>query len=371
MPGYQSNAGRSLNLVGRYSSGSPCSNSGGYCRQVPDVAVDADPARGYEFYWSGGWLAVGGTSAAAPVWAALLGDADSTSACRGSAIGFANPALYRAAGAAYGRYFNDVTVGNNDFTGDNNGLYPAGSGYDLASGLGSPKAGALAAALCADSLRVDSPGRQISTVGQAVSLRVATTALPGAHLQFYGSQLPPGVSISKSTGRITGRPKRIGTWHTGVAALDQNLSLRAAFFDWHVAGPPTVSGVTLPGVAGGHPRLVFTLTAGRAASLLKVISIRLFSGLRFARPAGRVTVKVIGARRVGFASRVVGRRLRIVLAGPVRRIRVRIASGAIKATAPLAADVQRRHPPLVTVAVMTTDSSGHGVAARARIRPRG
>jgi kumamolisin len=370
MPGYQANASRSLNVIGPYSSGSACGNSGGRCRQVPDVAADADPARGYEFFWNGNWQAVGGTSAAAPVWAAMLVDADSTPACRGSAIGFANPVLYHAAGTAYGSYLNDVTTGNNDFTASNNGLYPAGPGYDMASGLGSPKAGALAAALCAGSLRVNSPGRQLSTVGQAVSLRVTTSALPGARLQFYGSQLPPGLKISKSTGRITGRPKRIGTWLTGVAALDQNLSLRAAFFHWHVAGAPTVSGITLSGVAAGSPRLTFTLTAGRSAAWLRVISIRLSNGLRFVRPAGRVRVKVIRTKRVAFFPKRIGGRLRIAFAKPVWQIRVTVEPGAIRDSAALAADVRGHHSTRVTVAVMTIDGSGHGVAVRARARPQ-
>jgi kumamolisin len=368
MPGYQSNAARSLNIIGPYSSRATCP-AGGLRRQVPDISADADPAHGYEFFWNGAWQAVGGTSAAAPVWAALLGDADSSRACRGSAIGFADPALYQAASTAYGNYFNDVTAGNNDLTGTNNGVYPAGTGYDMGSGLGSPKAGALAAALCADSLRVNSPGDQVSTLGRRVSLRVTATALPGSRLQFYGSQLPPGLSISKSTGRITGRPKRIGRWLSGVAALDQNLALRAAFFHWRVVGAPSISGGRLSGVASGNPTLGFTLTAGRSASWLKMISIRLFDGLRFGRTAGRVRVKVIGSRRVSFSTRVVGGRLRLAFRKPVWRIRVTVEPGAIRGGAAVAAGVRRGHPPLVTVALMTTDSSHHGVTVRTRIRP--
>jgi subtilase family serine protease len=379
MPGYQLHAPSWLSVIGAHSSGANCRNAGGYCRQVPDVSADADPAHGYLIYWNGsgtntqmpqGWQAVGGTSAAAPLWAALLADADSTSTCRGSAIGFADPALYHAAGAGYGNYFNDVTTGNNDFTGTNNGQYPAGFGYDMASGLGSPKAGALAAALCAGSLRVNNPGPQLSTVGRLVSLRISTSALPGARLQFFASRLPPGLSISRATGRITGRPRRIGTWRSGIAVIDQNLSLRGAFFTWQVAGAPSVAHVALSGVAAGRPKLAFTVTAGRKAPWLKAISIRLSSGLSFARTARRVTI-AFGGRRLAFSSRLVGGRLRVLLAAPVWRIRVTIATGAIRTTARLAANVQRQRHPVVAIAVMTTDSSGHGVAARARIKPLG
>lgn len=380
MPGYQSNAAPWLNVIGPYSSGAGCANAAGHCRQVPDVAADADPASGYIIYWNGagaagglpqGWQAVGGTSAGPPLWAALLADADSSPACHGTAIGFANPALYQAASSSYGSYFNDITTGNSDLTGANGGLYPAGSGYDMASGLGTPKAGALAAALCADSLRVNSPGTQTSTVGQPVSLRITTTAVPGSHLKFYASQLPPGLSISQSSGLVTGRPKRTGTWDAGIAALGQDLSLRAAYFRWDVVGPPKVSGLTISGVAAGHPRLGFTVTAGHGAPLLKAIAIRLSSGLSFAHLAGRILVTGAYGRRVTFVPRVAGGRLQLVLRATAAQVRISIRPGAISATRSLAADVQLHRSPAVAVTVTTLDSSGLGYSARERVRPRG
>jgi subtilase family serine protease len=375
MPGYQLSAAGSLNVIGPYSG---CSLSGGRCREVPDVAADADPTTGYLIYWNGqdsdntmpsGWQAVGGTSAAAPLWAALLADANSTSACRGSAIGFANPALYHAAGTGYSDYFTDVLSGNNDFLGVQGGLFPAGPGYDMASGLGSPKAGALAMALCVGALRVNSPGRQLATVGQPVLLHVTTTALPGTRPRFYATNLPPGLAISASTGRISGRPKRIGTWRTGVAALDQNLSLRGAFFYWHVGGPPTISAAKLSGVATGQPRLVLTVTAGRAAPWLSVVSLRLPRGLKFARRPRWATLTFPGSRRVRYSARVAGGRLRIVLASPVWRIKVTTGHRAVRATGRLAADVQGRRRSLVTIAVVTSNRSGYWAEVRTRLRP--
>lgn len=41
-------------------------------REVPDVSADADPVTGYVIHWNGQWGVIGGTSAAAPLWAALL-----------------------------------------------------------------------------------------------------------------------------------------------------------------------------------------------------------------------------------------------------------------------------------------------------------
>jgi subtilase family serine protease len=380
MPGYQSDAAKTLHVIGTGSAGSTCGNNGGWCREVPDVSADADPATGYIIYWNGqdqdptspaGWQAIGGTSAAAPVWAALLADADSSTACHGSAIGFANPALYAAAGAGYANDFNDITSGNNDYTGTNGGLYPAAVGYDMASGLGSPSAGNLAAALCADALQVANPGTQFSTVGQGVRVQVATTALPGAKLTFYSSHLPPGLSISKSTGRITGKPKKLGTWVVGVAALDQNLSLRAAFFTWKVGGAPKVSQTSLSGVGRGRPTLALTVTAGRNAPKLKAISLSLSGGLSFGAPGGRLTVTGAGRRRLRFTARMVHRRLQVTLASASSRIRVTIRFAAVRATSRLAAEVRSRHRATVTVGVQTLDAANHGIGERARIRPSG
>lgn len=380
MPGYQLDAAKTLHVIGTGSAGSPCANNSGWCRQVPDVSANADPATGYIIYWNGsgqdptspqGWQSIGGTSAAAPVWAALIADADSSTACHGSAIGFANPALYAAAGTAYGSYFNDITAGNNDYTGTNGGLYPAGAGYDMASGLGSPSAGSLAAALCADSLRVANPGTQYSTIGQGVRLQVATTALPAARLIFYTSHLPPGLSISKSTGLITGRPKRVGSWLVGVAALDQDLSLRAAFFTWKVGTAPRVSQTSLSGVGSGRPQLALTVSAGRNAPALTVISLAPSRGLSFGSPRGHVTLTGVGGHRISFTARLVHGRLQVKLARASSRIRLTIRYSAVRATGGLAAEVSGGRRPSVTVSVQTLDAADHVVGERARIRPSG
>lgn len=145
MPSYQASAAAGLHVVQSQS------------REVPDVSADADPNTGYVIYWNGsgteggqsvGWQGIGGTSGAAPLWAALLALINTSSTCQGNRVGFANPALYSAASAAYGSDFNDITTGNNDFTASNGGRYGAGPGYDLASGLGTPFAAGLESTFC-------------------------------------------------------------------------------------------------------------------------------------------------------------------------------------------------------------------------------
>ncbi|HVB21630.1 MAG TPA: protease pro-enzyme activation domain-containing protein [Ktedonobacteraceae bacterium] len=110
-------------------------------REVPDVSADADPASGYAVYCtasaagcpSTGWIEVGGTSAAAPLWAGSTAAINSYLQQQGkSRVGFANPVIYGLNNTQQ-QYapFHDVTSGTNLY-------YPATSGYDEASGWGSP-----------------------------------------------------------------------------------------------------------------------------------------------------------------------------------------------------------------------------------------
>ncbi len=128
LPSWQANAGVPARAGG--SSGS--SGSGG--RGVPDVAGNADPTTGYQIYSGGQAQVVGGTSAVAPLWAALVSRlAEAT----GQPFGLIQTALY--AGVTPGA---DVP-GFRDITSGNNGAYAAGPGWDACSGLGSPDGTAL------------------------------------------------------------------------------------------------------------------------------------------------------------------------------------------------------------------------------------
>jgi kumamolisin len=111
--------------------------AGGGYRQVPDVSALANPSPGVSIYSQGSWGTVGGTSAAAPEWAAFGALYNQRAAAAGKAnLGFANPALYTASGTG----FHDITSGSN-------GAYSAASGWDFTSGWGSYNAATLAAKL--------------------------------------------------------------------------------------------------------------------------------------------------------------------------------------------------------------------------------
>jgi kumamolisin len=127
-------------VISSYSASSRCGQPAGrYCREVPDVSADAAPSSGAAVRVNGRWLSEGGTSLATPVWAALTSLIDQYLRGRGDApVGFANPRLYRlATGSPPFPGIYDVTAGTNDF-------YPAGPGYDMVTGLGTPDAWNLA-----------------------------------------------------------------------------------------------------------------------------------------------------------------------------------------------------------------------------------
>jgi kumamolisin len=97
-------------------------------RGVPDVAGNADPETGYQVRVDGTNTVIGGTSAVAPLWAALIARLNQLS---GKSAGLISPQIYQTP-----KSFRDITSGNN-------GDFAAASGWDACSGLGSPDGAAL------------------------------------------------------------------------------------------------------------------------------------------------------------------------------------------------------------------------------------
>jgi kumamolisin len=94
-------------------------------RGVPDVAGDAAPETGYRVRVDGEDGVIGGTSAVAPLWAALIALCNQK---LGTPAGYLNPLIYGAHGKSALR---DITQGGN-------GAYRAKAGWDPCTGWGSP-----------------------------------------------------------------------------------------------------------------------------------------------------------------------------------------------------------------------------------------
>jgi subtilase family serine protease len=126
----------------------------GTMRGVPDVAFQASAGTGALVYLSlppdgtsglscgvtpcsTGWYDIGGTSLSTPQWAGIVAIADQAN---GGGLGLINPGLYKigADAARYASDFYDVTTGNN--TASSVPGYPATTGWDPVTGLGTPNA---------------------------------------------------------------------------------------------------------------------------------------------------------------------------------------------------------------------------------------
>jgi kumamolisin len=102
-------------------------------RNIPDVALNSDIYTGYAIYEAGGWGVWGGTSCAAPLWAAFNALLNQARAQNGMGpIGYITPSLYVIGTSSRASSdFHDIRDGST------NGYYPAVSGFDDATGWGS------------------------------------------------------------------------------------------------------------------------------------------------------------------------------------------------------------------------------------------
>jgi subtilase family serine protease len=166
-------------------------------RSSPDVSYNADPATGvavYDSYASGGgWGQYGGTSAGAPQWAALIALADQGRTTKLSSSGTLT-ALYNAPCSTN---FHNVT-GNG-----------ATTGYDLAAGLGSPRANALISYLSGLAPSVSTPLTSISGKGAT-----GKKPMPPAPVQPAVIYLPYAISLRSSYAVINSPAVRIATTNT-------------------------------------------------------------------------------------------------------------------------------------------------------------
>lgn len=197
-------------------------------RNEPDVSLDADPDHsGYSIY-EGGWTTVGGTSCAAPLWAAFTALLNQQRVASGlSTIGFVNPALYPIAlvPSSYASDFHDIANLSN------NGFYHAETGYDLATGLGSFNGVNLLADPLVGGL----------SLGTTITGQVTTPGVDGA-----SAQPVVGATITESASTSTQVLQQATTDTSGdytiAAPADQNVNVTADLAGYSAATQTVTTG---------------------------------------------------------------------------------------------------------------------------------
>ncbi|HEV3417475.1 MAG TPA: fibronectin type III domain-containing protein [Pirellulales bacterium] len=175
-------------------------------RKTPDVAYNAGvPVAVYDTFGpSTGWGGAEGTSCGSPQWAALVAIADQGRALSG--LGTLNGATQtlKAIYAAPPADFHDITVGSTQFQ-------PAGPGYDLATGNGSPVANLLIPYLATYG----------STGGGGGGTTTTAPAAPANFLAQVVSTTQVNLSWSPSTGATS---YKVFEWESGQAVVIATLS---------------------------------------------------------------------------------------------------------------------------------------------------
>ncbi len=245
-------------------------------RDAPDVSLNADSNTGYDLFIGatattpGTAITVGGTSAAAPLWAgftALINQQRSSAGL--PSLGFVNPQLYPLlSGTAYTSLFHDITVGDNL-------LYQAQPGYDDASGIGTFIGSALLSRLSfsadagvgtatvSGTVTDASTGLPIggalvsATAASGVTRGTATTDTSGA----YTLTVPGGISLTVTATVASTTATPTGTTATGTGTTTPPTTGTTAAAGQVYAGQ-SVAGVTL--TSGGTATLNFALSPAHA-----------------------------------------------------------------------------------------------------------
>jgi hypothetical protein len=203
-------------------------------RNIPDVAMLAD-VQIFLIEGNGQGVSVGGTSAAAPLWAGFMALANQQAATKGTGpVGFVNPAIYSVGGgSAYAADLHDIV------TGSNNG-YSAQAGYDLTTGWGTPSGQSLIDQLTGTQ---NTPSFSLSSSPAALSV------VPGA---------TAAASIS-----VIGQSGFSGTVALSVSGLPSG-----------VTGAFSASGtLTLTASASAAPAAATAIVTGKSGSLTSTYSL--------------------------------------------------------------------------------------------------
>jgi kumamolisin len=240
------------------STASSCSSCSKTYRNAPDVSANAN----FTFYVCADQTtctanSYGGTSFAAPMWAGYLALVNQQAVANGNhTVGFINPSLYSIGlSSNYGGDFHDVTSGSNGFS--------ATTGYDLATGWGSPNGAGLIAALAGGSS--SGPGFTLSASPTAVSVAqghagtstITSTVTGGFNsaISLSASGQPTGVTVAFSPTSITGAGSSTMTMTVASSTVAGTYSIKVTGTSGSIVETTMVS-LTVTGTTPG-----FTISA--------------------------------------------------------------------------------------------------------------
>lgn len=238
-------------------------------RHVPDVSANADPASGYAVFCTAsasgcpasGNVEVGGTSAAAPLWAGIATDTNAFLASQGkSSLGNVNAELYTLFNTTQSfTAYHDITVGNNLH-------FNAGTGYDLASGIGTPDVWNFAR----DAAGVTSGGGNNFSISASPSslsiaqgsngtstISTAVTSGSAAAVSLTASVSPAGPTVSLSPTSVTAGGSATLTVTVGSTVAAGSYTVTVTGTEGSVSHSASVAvTVTTAGGGGGGGNLV-------------------------------------------------------------------------------------------------------------------
>jgi sugar lactone lactonase YvrE len=280
-------------------------------RNTPDVAMTAINVY---VQVDGESYTVGGTSCAAPLWAAFTSLINQQAVANDRAtVGFINPAIYAIGkGSGYTADFHDTTVGNN-FSSSSPAKFPAETGFDLCTGWGTPNGINLIYALAGPPAPVISTGSPLpdGAVGAAYTTTLAATGgVPPYTWAISAGNLPAGLTISSTTGTISGTPVASGTASFTVQVTGSNgFSSTTPFtLPIYAQGTPIIAtasplatgtvgsayGQTLAASGGATP-YSWSMASGNLPAGLALSSTGLVSGTPTATGSSQFTMTVTGS----------------------------------------------------------------------------
>ncbi len=238
-------------------------------RNIPDVALTA-AVQMYVIYNNGQATAVGGTSAAAPLWAGFVALANQQAAAQGKpVVGFLNPTIYSLGkGSSYATGMHDIVAGTNGFS--------AVPGFDLATGWGTPNGQPM----------INDLTSTAAAPSFTLSSSVSSSTVPA------GSSSTATIQITKQTGFTGSVALSVSGLPTGVTGTFSAVS---------ASGASTLTLTAASGAASGTSALTIQGTSGTMTSQVG-LSLQVTGIAGYTIKASAAAVSIVQA---GTASAVV------------------------------------------------------------------